>query len=666
MKSLLKFSLGQGVLLNVVFVGLIIFSAFIAVPNLPVEQFPNFTFGEVQITTNFPGATADEVERLVTTEIEDSLRGMKHLDYVKSTSRPDLSLINVKFVDDTDYQALYNELRFRVMGIQNRLPVQNGDPLQPQFSEADVDEWLPVIQVNLVAKDVNRPVPKRTLMLLAKDLRLRLEQVDQVKKVLLLGDSAEQYAVSLDTQKLEKNRLTISDVAIAMRAAGQAPPSGTLDTSGGERLIKIDSRFRSKQDILDVPIRKDGNGNITFLEDLIDHSDSGIENLPGGIINTVNGLDMAGCKVLKLRSGNALRIKDLVVAETNSFLEANKDAGITAVYTMDSTNNIKDGLGVLSSSLLLSAVFVMTLLFIFLGNAGKRTTAIGLVIALAAAVVIPLSDSTFTQAIALLILSTFIMLTCREAVLTVSGIVFSFLGSLLVFYIAGQSINELTLLGFVIVSGIVVDDAIVVIENIKRHREYGKNIYQAVIDGTSEVFWPVVSASLTTMAAFLPLLMMTGTVGDFFALIPIAVTVALCISLIECLFLLPLHVIDLERILGKQKSHHERDGDKLDDFLHLPGIMGKVSRLYHKALSWTLAHPISSVGATICLFILAAFILAMPFLGMKPILKMVFFPDNTSLIQVTVNMPAGTPLKETDKLVREMSQFISAKAIRKF
>ena len=203
------------------FVGLIIFSAFIAVPNLPVEQFPNFTFGEVQITTNFPGATADEVERLVTTEIEDSLRGMKHLDYVKSTSRPDLSLINVKFVDDTDYQALYNELRFRVMGIQNRLPVQNGDPLQPQFSEADVDEWLPVIQVNLVAKDVNRPVPKRTLMLLAKDLRLRLEQVDQVKKVLLLGDSAEQYAVSLDTQKLEKNRLTISDVARAMRAAGK-------------------------------------------------------------------------------------------------------------------------------------------------------------------------------------------------------------------------------------------------------------------------------------------------------------------------------------------------------------------------------------------------------------------------------------------------------------
>ena len=97
MKPLIKFSLKQGVLLNVIFVGLIIFSSWIALPNLPIEQFPNFDFGEITITTNYPGATADEVERLVTQEIEDSLRGMKNLDFVKSTSRPDMSIVNVKF-----------------------------------------------------------------------------------------------------------------------------------------------------------------------------------------------------------------------------------------------------------------------------------------------------------------------------------------------------------------------------------------------------------------------------------------------------------------------------------------------------------------------------------------------------------------------------------------
>lgn len=626
MRGLIKFGLKQGVLLNIVFVGLIMFSAFLAVPNLPVEQFPNFAFGEVQISTSFPGATADEVERLVTKEVEDSLRGMKNLDYVKSTSRPDMSLVSVKFVDDTDYDSLYNELRFRIMGMQSRLPVQNGDRLAPSFNLADVDEWLPVIQVNLVSADESRPLSKRTLILLAKELRLRLEQVSQVKKVLLLGDSAEQYIVSLDPELLEKHRLTIQEVTAAMRKSGQAPPAGTIDTSNGERLIRIDNRYRSKQDILDVPIRKDGIGSIIYLGDLIDHGTTGVEDFPGGITNTVNGLEMSGCKVLKLRSGNALKIKEDILRKVDTFIEENADYGVKAIYTLDSTNSIKDGLGVLSSSLLLSAVLVMTLLFLFLGNKGRVITMSGVILAIVAAILVATSDSTLVQALALLTISVFVMVACREALLTVSGIIFSFLGSLLVFYLTGQSINELTLLGFVIVSGIVVDDAIVVIENIKRHRELGKAVKEAVVDGTSEVFWPVVSASLTTMAAFLPLLMMTGTVGDFFSLVPIAVSVALFISLIECLFFLPLHVVDLEKLLGTEEvgvgDHKE---ETLDDYLHHQGLLGYLSRLYHRCLQWTLAHPIVSIGSTVLLFALAMFILAMPFIGFKPVLKLVFF-----------------------------------------
>ena len=661
MKPLIKFSLKQGVLLNVIFVGLIIFSTWIAVPNLPVEQFPNFDFGEITITTSYPGATADEVERLVTQEIEDSLRGMKNLDFVKSTSRPDMSIVNVKFVDDTDYEALYNELRFRVMGIQNKLPVRNGDPLVPTFIQADTDEWLPVIQVNLVSGDESNPLPRRTLLLLAKELRLRLEQLNGVKKVLLLGDAAEQYTVSLDPDKLENHRLTLNDVIDAMRASGQAPPSGSLTTPGGERLIRIDNRYRNKQDLLDVPVRKDGSGNIVYVEDLVDHNDMGTEYFPGGIINSVNGLDMAGCKVLKLSSGNALSIKNEVKQAVDDFLKANEGFNVKAIYTLDSTNTIKDGLGVLANSLVLSAIFVMTLLFLFLANRGKVLTGLCLLLAVVSTFLAATSDSTTVQASALLCLALFVMATCREAILTASGILFSFLGSLLVFYLTGQSINELSLLGFVLVSGIVVDDAIVVIENIKRHRELGKSLHDSVIDGTSEVFWPVVSATLTTMAAFLPLLLMTGTVGDFFSLVPIAVCVALCISLVECLLLLPLHVIDLERIFGKEKSVHKVKGENLDDYLNQPGIIGFISKVYHKVLSWTLAHPIISIGSTVVMFVLAIFILVMPFIGFKPILKLVFFPDNTSIINVSVQMPNGTPLEETSKLTQDISKFLVAK-----
>ncbi|MDD7984162.1 efflux RND transporter permease subunit [Lentisphaera marina] len=655
MKGFISFFLKQGVLLNIIFVGMIIFSATIALPNMPVEQFPNFTFGEVQISTMYPGATPDEVERLVTEEIEDSLRGMENLDYIKSTSQADRSNINVKFVDDTDYKALYNELRFRVMGIQNRLPIQNGEPLTPFFSEADVDEWLPVIQVNLISKDPKNPLPKRTLVLLAKDLRLRLEQIDQVKKVLLLGDDQEQYVIALDPHKLDAHRITLQDVADKMRLAGQAPPSGSITSPAGESLIRIDQRYRSSQDIYSVTVRQDGEGNQITVGDLAIDKESGIQKLQGNLINSINAADSTACKVLKLRSGNAFKIKDDVKISVEEFKKEYSQYSFDVVYTLDTTNKIKDGLGILSESLVLSIIFVMYLLFMFLAKRSKQLTTIGSILALVATIVSYASSSTLVQALAIGVLGCFVMYACRAAVLTISGIIFSFLGSLLIFYLTGQSINELTLLGFVLVSGIVVDDAIVVIENIQRHREMGKKIKIAVIDGTSEVFWPVLSATLTTMAAFLPLLLMTGAVGDFFSLVPIAVCTALTISIVECLILLPLHVIDLENLLGKDEAPETHKEESLDDFLHREGILGKISRFYHSCLSWCLNHPIISLFSSALLFIVAIFIIIMPAFGFKPLLKLVFFPDNTSIMQIYVRMPGGTPLEETDKVIRKIS-----------
>ena len=661
MKNFLNFFLKQGVLLNIIFVGMIIFSASIAIPNLPVEQYPNFAFGEVQITTLYPGATPEEIERLVTQHIEDSLRGMENIEYVKSTSQANRSMISLKFTDDTNYDELYDELRFRVMGIQNQLPTQNGDPLTPHFAKVDVDEWLPLIQVNLVSSNPQQALESRTLTLLAKELRLRLEKIDQIKKVLIIGDSASQYSVALDTEKLEKHRITLQEIQQAMRNSGRAPPSGSLNTNLGENLIRIDNRYRSQQDIFDLPVRRDGHGNILYLGELVDPVNTGIEKIQGHIISSVNGLDTAACKVLKLDSGNSFKIKEDVKSVVNEFLKTHAEYPLKAIYTLDSTNKIRDGLGVLSGSLMLSSIFVMSLLFLFLAKRSKRLTIIGMSLGLIATLIVGFYQSTLIQAITIGVLSLFVMLTCRAAILTLSGIIFSFLGSLSLFYISGQSINELTLLGFVLVSGIVVDDAIVVIENIQRHRESGKTLREAVLDGTAEVFWPVFSATLTTMAAFMPLLLMTGSVGDFFALIPIAVTIALAISLIECLILLPLHFIDLETILGKEKNADFHSSDSLNDFLNRPGILGRISRLYHKALSWALKHPALSIGSSGILFVIAIFILIMPFIGFPPVLKLMFFPDNTSVVQVYLRMPSGTSLEKTDQKIREIGRHLIQK-----
>ena len=222
----------------------------------------------------------------------------------------------------------------------------------------------------------------------------------------------------------------------------------------------------------------------------------------------------------------------------------------------------------------------------------------------------------------------------------------------------GRSLNEITLLGFILISGIIVDDAIIVIENIQRQRESGKGLIQSAVDGTAEVFWPVVSAGLSTMAAFLPLLMMTGSVGDFFSLVPIAVSTALAISLVEALIILPLHVVEAERVLGSDgslKSH----AASTHDGLPTTGFMGKVAGLYDRALQRNLRHPFVAIGLSALLFFLAIGALVYsnvaPRYGLKPIVRSEFFPEDLSVLMLTLRGPNGTPLNDTDTIARETS-----------
>lgn len=661
MHGLLRFLLAQGVLLNITFVGLLLAGVVVAIPSLPIDRYPAISFGEVAISTVFPGATPEEVERLVTEPIEDSLRGMPDVEFVRSVSRAGLSTMNVKFEDDSDYAGLYEELRLRVLAVQGRLPVVDGKPLQPRFIEITVDEWLPVIQVNLIAADPQTPVAKRDLVLLGRDLRSRLEQIDRVKEVQLLGEEVEQFVVALDPARLERLAVTPAQVAAALQATGGSPPAGSMSGALGERLIRVDGRFRDHDAVLATVVRADG-GAFVRVRDLIDEAETGVRRMEGAIIATVNGRDTVTCKVLKHRRGNALRIVAAVEREVATFLEAHREQGITAVMTMDSTNEIRDGLGTLVESLLLSAVLVMLVLFVFLADRSRRVLLLGIALGGGAALAVALRAHPAMDALAIGGMAAFIFATCRTSILTVSGIVFSFIGALLYFHLAGYSINEITLLGFVLVSGIVVDDAIIVLENIQRHRERGAPLHQAVVDGAAEVAWPVISATLSTCAAFLPMLLMTGAVGEFFALVPITVAVALAISLIECLIFLPLHVIDLERILGPERRR--RPMEELADPLARRDFLGVLARGYHGLLGFNLRHRRGVLLAVGGLCLLAFGTLAWSFVaprhGMRPPLTLKFFPDDTTVLNAFVRMPPTATLGDSDDIVRTLARDLIA------
>ncbi|MCA8961164.1 MAG: efflux RND transporter permease subunit [Planctomycetes bacterium] len=661
MKSILAAALRQSIPLNVLFVGVVLYGVLVAVPQIPVDRYPNFSFAQAQVRTLYPGAAPRDVERRVTRLIEDSIRDMDDVEWVSSVSVHGQSEVLVKFVDDTDYEALFDELRFRVLGVQNRLPVVNGDPLQPICEEIDTDFWVPVVQISITSRPDAAPLDKRALTLLAKELRDRLELVDGVKRVGLMGEEAQQYVIALDPRLLSRHRLTPAEVVVALRATGRSLPGGTLALETGERTVRIDSRFRTRDDLLGVVVRREGDGGFVRVGDLVDPVSTAIGRVESSIISSINGRETVGCKVLKMDGASALDIRDGVLAVVDQFRREQEAAAVDVFLTHDSTVKINDSMAILYDSFMLAVALVIATLFFFLTRTRRLLQILVLLATCVASVTIAATDRTGLEALTLGVLALLVFVTCRSAVLTVSGIVFSFLGTLVVFYVSGQSLNEISLLGFVLTVGIIVDDAIIVLENIERHREQGTPIARAAIDGTAEVAGPVISATLTTCAAFLPMLLMTGSTGDFFALLPIAVSTALAISLVEALVILPVHAVDLERWLGPERMS-AREADGIESLLARHGIVGWLARIYDRHLHWNLRHPVLTILIVFLLFGVAIGVVVQsaiaPGLGQRPILTLRFFPEDTSNLNLRIRLRSGSSLAETDRVVREISRIL--------
>ena len=657
MRPLIRFFVKQPVLVNVVYVGVILFGLMF-LGNIAVDRYPNLRLGESIVTTYYPGASAEDVERLVTHDIEDAIRGMEDIEFVRSTSRMGQSVIIVKWIDDTDYLSLHNELRRRVLAIQNQLPTINGKVLTPGFQKSEADEWAPVVQINLMAEGLGGE--KRPLVLLAKELRNEIEALPQVLEVILLGDDAQQFTLALNPERLSEYGVDIHTVLHALRDSGQSLPGGRIVTALGERQIRIDDRHRDPEDILSVIIRRDGDGSFITLRELIDVPHSGIERTATGLRSHLNGFNSSiGLKIRKDPQGNAVSVRDEAVAVTKAFVERHSDKQVSYTISLDSTVQIGDSMRILSHSFITACVLVMLTLFVFLGPQQSRLRRLGILAGLGCTAAVSFIPSTGISLVIMLVYAVFVAVMCRSASLTVSGIIFSFIGALILLYIGGYSVNEITLLGLVLTIGIIVDDAIVVLENIQRHRELGKNITEAAIEGASEVFWPVVSATTTTIAAFLPMLMMTGAVGDFFALIPIAVSAALFASLVEALFILPLHVVDMERVFGPEKHHTQEDEQYASN-----SITDRLHRLYERMLGWLLNHPFIAVGGVFVLFVCSVAILNLSNpatakdLGIRPPLLLKFFPEDKSGLWISLQMPSGTSLHETEEVSQDIAQHL--------
>jgi HAE1 family hydrophobic/amphiphilic exporter-1 len=590
-REVVAFSLRQRVFYNLMFVVLMVVG-FITLFAMPAERYPNFGFGEVIISTVYPGASPVEVESLVTRKIEEAVERVDDVDWINATSFSGRSHIRLKFIDDSDYDALFNEVRFEVLNIINELP-EGVDP--PSLLNAKVQDWLPVITINLAGQHSNR-----ALSLMADEIKIRLLKIPGVQQVEISGERTQEFHVNLDPAKLRLFGVTFDQVATALGSANRIIPAGKYTNESGEFLVKMDERFRSLEQVQETVIRRDADGSLLRLKELASYI--GLDYRDPIVIASVNGRPSVGLKVIKSEEGNAMRIRDQVLALVEEFQPSLQDQGVELVLTQDSTVYIKDGLTTLGMNMLVGISLVSLIIWYFMG--------------------------------------------VRNAGLVTIGIPFSFMITMLLMYLTGNSLNEITLFSFVLVTGIVVDDAIVVTENIYRHVQEGRPLREAIIEGTSEVAVPVISATMTTVAAFLPMLIMTGATGQFFALVPKAVSFAIVASLIECLLILPIHYADFGPRQQKRIDLIRRDN----------ALMRLARRFTDWLLTLTMRHRLLSVATVLGLFFASVVILVLSASGKAPLIRIQFFPDDYKLYYVDLIGPSSTPIEEIDDRVKRVAE----------
>jgi len=594
MKGIVQFSLKQKVFYNLMFIVLTVVG-FFAMLQLPAERYPNISFGEVIISTYYPGASPTEVETLVTRKIEEQIETVENIEWIKATSYAERSHIRLKFIDDSDYPFLYNEVRLKLLNMLAELP-DDVDP--PQIDSQTVDDVLPVIAINIAGDHSNR-----ALALIAEQIKSSLQKIPFIKEVDLSGEYIREFHVYLDPQKLRQYGISFNETIDALQDANISIPAGNFKGKNSNFLVKVDEKFHNRMQVVKTIIRKDSDGSFIRLQNLITRAD--LDYRDPLVISTVNGKDVIALKVIKTQAGNAIDIKQAIIKKLASFNSLFKQENLEITLTQDSTTKIKDGFSTLGLNMLLGMFLVSIILWYFMG--------------------------------------------VRNAALVTIGIPFSFMITMLLMYITGNSLNEISLFAFVLVTGIIVDDAIVVCENIYRHIQEGSEIYQAIITGTAEVGLPVISSTLTTVSAFLPMLIMSGTTGEFFAQIPIAVTFALIASLIECLLILPIHYLDFGPRYSKELSKQLEKDNSLLLFCR---------NITNKALSITLKHRVLSVLSIFLLLFISIGILTVSATGRLPLINIKFFPDDYTLYYADVIGPSELSIERIDDKVREISRYI--------
>jgi len=595
--SLPELSIRQGVLVNVLFVGVLL-GGFFAWQRIPVEVFPDISFNTAILTTVWSGAYPDEVERLVTTKLEEEIEDVDGIKKLTSVSQADVSIIEVEWdesLSEIGYQGALGDLRAAVDRV-NDLP---GDAEEPVLRELSVGE---VRNACMIAVADVGGVGEATLRRVARDLEDRIERLPGVRRVVLRGERDRELRVLVDRDRAFQYDLTLPEISAWIGRNNQNIPAGSF-TDGADREITVRGlgNYVTREELADTVVKKDEEGVPLRLEEVA-------QVVPGFETRRVAGRYNGHPAILvgvAQQSGTDMR---RLVARVRSLIRDREPflpPGVETTLTWDQSRYIDSRMALMESNLWVGVGAVVGVLWLTVG--------------------------------------------LRNALLAILAVPFSFLFAFFVFPTFGMSLNSLTLVGFIMVSGMLVDHAIIIIENIYRHLEEGQELRTAIVEGTAQVMWPVIATVATTLAAFIPMLGVSGTSGEFFSLLPKAVILTLLGSLLEALVVLPAHYLDWgNRRTGAGAAARGGLGNPAGRRLRagVDRAMNAARRTYLRALDPVLAHR----GP----FLLACLAALFCTCGLSRHVRVDLFPSDFNQLFVTLDAPVDSGIDRTSRAMRPL------------
>lgn len=586
--SIYRKAVNNPVTTALIFIAFALFGVFSLI-NLSVDLFPKFDANVVMVTSAYPGASGEDIETNLTKVLENSLNGVSDLKSIQSVSKENIAMIILEFNEGVDIDDATNDVRDKLDMVNSLLPDGASLPTIFKFSPDD----MPVMVMAATADQSFAGLEK----ILDDKLATPLTRVNGVGTVSIVGAPQREIQVYCDPNKLEAYGLNISTVSNLIAQENRNIPSGTVDIGSNSYGLRVEKEFNNPDEMLDIVVGYH-DGSAVYLRDVAYIVDGVEERYQEAYVNGKTGAQVI---IQKQTDANSVDVIRGVKKELKK-IEKSLPSDIRLTTIVDSSTSILNSVNSLVETILVTFLIVMLVVYLFLGRWR----------------------------------STFIIIT---------SIPISLLASLVYLYATGNTLNIISMSALSIAIGMVVDDAIVVLENISTHLERGAKPKEAAIHATQEVGISVIASTLTMLAVFLPLTMINGIAGIMFKQLGWIVSIIMIVSTIGALTLIPMLCSRFLRHKPKTGKFHELTFGNFNRFIQ------KISSGYGRLIYWCVNHKAVVLAAALGIF-------AGTIVFVGPHVKSEYFPKSDSdRISAVIQLPVGT----SQDITREMAHEIYAK-----